>query len=373
MINRDRMVKEFCELVAIDSLSLKEREMADLLKTKMADLGFEVYEDDAGKKAGGNAGNLICRLKGRENVPSILFMAHMDTVVPGLGKKAIVDGDYIKSDGTTILGADDLSGVEIILEAIRSIKEDNVEHGDIEVVFSIAEELGLVGARNLDFSKINSKFGYVLDSGSKGSVVVGSPFQDVYDITVYGKASHAGVEPEKGINAIVIASEAIAGMKLGRVDEETTANVGAISGGQATNIVCDRVNIKAEARSRNEAKLIEQAEHMKQCFLDAAKKHGGNVDFKAERHYAGYKIMKDDPALKLYEEASKMAGAEVNPISMNGGSDANIMNEKGIRTLNISMGAEQYHTVNEVADIKEMIKMAGILVNIVRLVAQGGM
>ncbi len=370
MVNRDRLVEEFCQLVRIDSISKKEREMADCLKLKLTKLGFEVYEDDAGKKIGGNAGNLICTLKGAESLPSVLFMAHIDTVVPGIGKKPIVDGDYVKSDGKTVLGADDLAGVEIILEAMRCIKENNIEHGDIEVVFTVAEEIGLLGSKNLDFSKIKSKFGFILDSGSKGSVIVGAPSENLIDIIVYGKAAHAGVEPENGVDAIRIASEAIANMKLGRIDFETTSNIGIINGGRATNIICERVDLKGEARSRDDKKLAKQTEHMEDCFKKAAEKYDGKVDFKFEKCYSGYKIKKDEPVLRLFEKASKASGVEANLISMNGGSDANILNEKGIRALNISMGAEKYHTVNEVADINEMVKMAQLLINIVKDVKQ---
>ena len=367
MINRDRIVNEFVELVKIDSLSHKEREMADVLKTKLLSMGLKVVEDDAGEKTGGNAGNLICTFSGNKNVSPILLMAHMDTVTPGLGKKPVIEGDVIKTDGTTILGGDDVGGIVCILEAIQVIMENNIEHGDIEIVFSIAEEGGLWGAKNLDYSKITAKYGIVLDDGGNiGSVAVSAPSQYRINVVVSGKAAHAGIEPEEGISAIQIAAAAIASMKLGRIDDETTANVGIINGGVATNIITDRVEIEAEARSRNQKKLQDQADHMKECFERAAANFGGSVDFKSDLMYPAFNIKESDKIIGFLEKASKETGIELMLKATGGGSDTNIINGKGIQAVDMSIGMEKVHSVKEQISIRDLVKASEFLLAIIK-------
>ncbi len=369
MVKRDRIVDEFIELVKIDSLTRQEREMADRLKEKLQSMGLDVYEDDAGEKIGGNSGNLICTLQGEKNAPPILLMAHMDTVVPGIGKKPVVQGNIIKSDGTTILGGDDVAGIESILEAIRVLQEDKIPHGDVQIAFTIAEEGGLFGAKNLDYSRITAKYGFVMDSGgSIGTVAVKAPSQNKIDIIVKGKAAHAGMEPEKGINAISLASEAISNMKLGRIDSETTANIGIINGGLATNIICDRVELKAEARSRDEGKLEEQTAHMKECFEKAAKKFGGSVEFKAELMYPSFNIGENEQIIKILEKAARNCGLPLVLEATGGGSDTNIINGKGIQAVDMAIGMEKVHSVEEQICIDDIVKAAEFLVEIVKAV-----
>lgn len=367
MVNRERLVNEFIELVKVDTLTKQERRMADTLTAKLGQMGYSVYEDDAGDKVGGNAGNLIFNVKGDKNVPAVLLMAHMDTVTPGLGKKPVIEGDIIKSDGTTILGGDDLAGVECILEALRVLKEQRISHGDIQVAFTIAEEGGLLGAKNLDYSKIYAKYGFVLDNGGKiGTVAIKAPSQDKIDVVVKGKAAHAGVEPEKGISAVRIAAEAIAGMKLGRIDDETTANIGIISGGSATNIICDRVEIKAEARSRDEKKLAAQTLHMKECFERAAEKFGGSIEFESEIEYPPFNIDEETAVIGFLRRGAAASGIELCMEATGGGSDTNIINGKGIEAVNLSVGMDKVHSVEECISIKDMVKAVEFLVNTIR-------
>jgi len=369
MINKERMVNELIELIGIDSLTRQERQMADCLTKKLHSLGYEVYEDDAGKKIGGNAGNLICNIKGDKGVSAIVLMAHMDTVTPGIGKTPIIEGGYIKSDGTTVLGGDDLAGVECILETIRILKEENISHGDIQVVFSIAEEGGLLGARNLDYSKIKAKYGLVLDSGGKiGSVAVNAPAQNKIDVTIKGRAAHAGMEPEKGINAIQIAAEAISNMTLGRIDAETTANVGIISGGRATNIICDTVEIKAEARSRDLKKLESQTAHMKECFEKACEKFGGTAVIDISLAYPPFRIEESAPIIKFLEKGAKNAGVELILEATGGGSDTNIINGKGIQAVDVSVGMDKVHSVEEQILIDDFTKSAEFLLEVIKSV-----
>lgn len=367
MVNRDRLAREFIELVSIDSISKKERSMADCLGAKLKAMGHEVYEDNAGDAIGGDAGNLICTVKGTKNVPAVLFAAHMDTVEPGIGKKPVVDGGFIRSDGTTILGGDDVSGIVSILEALRALEESGMEHGDIQVVFTIGEEVGLYGSKNLDYGRIHAKYGFIMDTGGPiGTVNVKAPAQDKIYVTVEGKASHAGVSPEKGISAIQVAASAIARMKLGRIDPETTANIGSINGGRETNIVCDRVEISAEARSLELSKLEAQTAHMRECFEQAASQFGAKADFRADRLYPSFGIAPGAPIMSILEKAAEDIGIKLQPESTGGGSDTNIFNGKGIEAVNISTGMENVHSTQECISIDDMVKAAEFVLSIIK-------
>ena len=366
MVNRDRMVNEFIQLVQIDSLTKNERQMADTIKGKLQGMGIDCIEDRTGDKIGGNTGNIICTIKGSKPVPAILLMAHMDTVVPGKGKIPVVEDGFIKSDGRTVLGGDDVAGIECILEALRVVREDGIPHGDIQIAFTVAEEGGLFGSKNLDYSHIYAKYGFVLDSdGPIGSAAVKAPSQNKIYIEIKGKAAHAGICPEKGISAIQIASEAISGMKLGRIDFETTANIGAIKGGTETNIVCEKVEIKAEARSRNKQKLEEQTAHMKECFEKAVQMYGGSVDFRAESEYPSFDIPKDSGIVSILKKATKAAGLELQLVETGGGSDTNIINSKGIQAVDLSVGMDMVHSVEEQILIDDFVKAAGFLTAII--------
>ncbi|PYG85888.1 tripeptide aminopeptidase [Ruminiclostridium sufflavum DSM 19573] len=366
MVNRTRLVDEFIELVKIDSLSRKERKMCDALKQKLAALGYSPAEDDAGEKIGGECGNIICNVKGSKAVPAVLITAHMDTVVPGIGKKPVIDGDIIRSDGTTILGGDDISGVAVILEALKVLKENNIQHGDIQIAFTIAEEIGLMGAKNMDFSKIYAKYGFILDSDGKiGCAAVNAPSQNKIHAVIKGKTAHAGIEPENGISAISIAADAVSNMRLGRIDEETTANIGVINGGSATNIVCDRVEIEGEARSRQQSKLEAQTIHMKECFEKAAEKWNGQVEFNTQLEYPSFSIGKEADIIKILEAAAAKCGLDFEAISTGGGSDTNIFNSKGIESVDLSIGMTMVHSVNEQISITDMEKAAEFLISII--------
>ncbi len=363
MVNRERMKEEFIELVKIDSLSLQERAMADVLKSKLQKMGYEVYEDGAGEKIGGNAGNLLCTVKGTKQVPAVLLAAHMDTVTPGTGKTAVVEDGFIKSGGDTILGGDDAAGILCILEAIRVLREKKLPHGDIQIVFTVAEELGLLGAKYLDYGRIYAKYGFVLDHGGPiGSVAVNAPSQNEIIVAVKGKAAHSGVEPEKGVNAIQIAARAIASMKLGRIDEETTANIGIITGGQTTNIVCDRVEVRGEARSRSEAKLKQQTLHMEECFRKAAGMLGGSVEFKAELMYPAFKIDENSDIIAILKKAAEKTGVRLTLDATGGGSDTNIFNGNGIQSVNLSVGMDKVHTVEERISLDDLAKACEFLI-----------
>src|SRR3954465_3026703 len=292
MINKERLLNEFLELVQIDSETKYETEIAKVLKQKFTDLGVDVFEDDTTEITGHGAGNLICNLSGtKEGVDTIYFTSHMDTVVPARGVKPSIKDGYVVTDGTTILGADDKTGLSVMLETIRVLKEQNIPHGMIQFVITVGEESGLVGAKALDSSLLKAKYGYALDSdGLVGNIVVAAPTQAKIKAVIYGKTAHAGVAPEKGVSAITIAAKSIARMPLGRIDHETTANIGRFEGGQATNIVCDRVDILAEARSLIPEKMQAQVGKMKEAFETVAAAMGGRAEVDVQVMYPGFKF-----------------------------------------------------------------------------------
>ena len=360
MINAERVKRTFLELAAISSPSRHERGVADYVIAKLASLGLEVDEDDAGARIGGDAGNVTALLKGNTNggVP-IFLSAHMDTVEPTDDIKIIIDGDTIRTDGSTILGADDKAGIAAILECVEDVLERRAPHGDVTVVFSVCEEQGLRGARELDHSKIRAKMGYVFDTERPvAGLTLSAPTHDSLAVEVHGKAAHAGIAPEKGVSAIVAASNAISKMRLGRIDAETTANVGRIEGGKARNIVPDHVTIGAEARSRNNHKLDEQVAHMKRLFEEEAAKIGATATVTVSRQYTTYRWTPDDEVVKLAMAASRRVGIEPVFAEGGGGSDANIYNAAGMPALVIGTGYSGPHATSEELSVSGLVKTA---------------
>lgn len=367
-VNTNRLVETFCELVRTDSTAGKEREMANLLKKKLVQMGYDPYEDTAGEAIGGNAGNVIVKLIGTVDAPPLLFMAHMDTVEPGKGKVPVINGDIITSDGNTVLGGDDLAGVACILEAVNILYEKHIPHGDIYVVFSIAEEGGLFGARGLDISKIPAKYAFVMDDGGPiGTVAVKAPYYNRIMFKVKGKAAHAGLSPEVGINAIHAASIAISNLPfIGRIDEESTCNIGIIKGGRARNIVPDEVIIEGELRSISEQKLNKFTEQWVEAFNRSIENEKAEVEIEVERPYGGYLISKDHPIMDLLEKATAILKLPLLPQATGGGSDTNVLNTKGIPAVNLSVGMANVHGTSEQIAISDMTKAAALIVEIIR-------
>lgn len=382
MINRDRMRDHFLTLVQIDSLSRKERRVAVHLQEELAALGAAVSFDRAGEAVRGEVGNLIARLPGtRPGVSPFLLSAHMDTVGPGEGIRPVVEGDVIRSDGTTILGADDKSGIAVICEVLRVLREEQIPHGEIEVLFTICEEVGLLGAKHLDASRLRARLGLVLDSSSPDRLIHRAPAANRLEFTVHGLEAHAGVSPEKGINAIRIASEAIAAMRLGRLDEDTTASIGLIQGGIATNIIPNHVTIKGEIRSHDETKLKAQTEHMIGCFQEAAARHRvtldgvstqGQVTSQVRRDYDRLFLPEDAPIIRLVREAARNLQREITLWRTGGASDANVLSAKGIEVANVGTGQRGVHTVKEHLLLTDMVRSAELILEVVKLQAEKG-
>lgn len=377
MINQERLKNFLIELIKIDSLSRKERDVAIRLKREMEELGATVSIDDAGDKVGGNVGNLIAHFSGNvQRSEPLLLSAHMDTVVPGEGIVPILDGDILHTDGRTVLGGDDKSGVAIICEVLRVVKENGLPCGDVDVVFTICEEAGLIGAKCLDVSKLRARTGLVLDSDSVGFLFTKAPAANRVEFRVHGLEAHAGVCPEKGINAIKVAAEGIAQMRLGRIDHETTANLGIVEGGMAVNIVPNQVILRGEARSHSEEKLTRQTEHMKNCLEDAAahhvleldgKQYAATVDAKIERDYNRMEVPDSAPIVKLVHAAAKSLNLELKTLATGGGCDANVLNQKGLVVANLSTGMREIHTVNEWLDLRDLNLAAQMVLEIVKI------
>jgi tripeptide aminopeptidase len=382
LIHQERLKNLLIELIKIDSLSRKEYDVAMRLKIEMEALGATVSIDDAGEKVGGNVGNLIAHFSGNaQNAQTLLLSAHMDTVVPGEGIVPILDGDILRTNGRTVLGGDDKSGVAIICEVMRVMKENRLPCSDIDVVFTICEEAGLIGAKCLDVGKLRARTGLVLDSDSVGFLFTKAPAANRMEFRVHGLEAHAGVCPEKGINAIKVAAEGIAPMRLGRIDHETTANIGVVEGGMAVNIVPNHVILRGEARSHSEEKLNRQTEHMKHCLEEAAarhvleldgKRHSAKVEAKIEPDYDRMDVPESAPIVKLVHAAARSLKLEVKTLATGGGCDANVLNQKGLVVANLSTGMRDIHTVNEWLDLRDLNQSAQMVLEIVKLNAAGG-
>lgn len=368
MVDESRLVRIFENLVRIYSPSFKERAVADHIKGYVEALGFLAHEDDAGKDINSEAGNVMVTIPATADGPCILFATHMDTVEPAKGVEPVIEEGIIKSKEKTILGADDKAGITAMLELASIISHKSFPHGPIHLVFTVAEEVGLEGAKRLDLSDKKIDYAYVLDSnGPVGTIVVSAPYQDSFEVEFKGRAAHAGLAPEAGVNAIVAASKAISCMRLGRIDEETTANVGVIKGGKAGNIVAEKAKVVAEARSRDLNKLEAQAKHMIECFEVGAREIGAKVSIKRYRPYEGYSLSNEDEIVKKTKAAMTSLGVKPVLTKSGGGSDTNVFNTKGISAVNLGVGYEHVHTTDEFMPIAELVNLARLLVELVRV------
>ena len=363
MINEARIQKEFLELIRIRCSTHNEREIGNLLTHRLTELGGTVHEDDAGKKLGGNCGNLIADFPAsdpaHQNMPTIMLTAHMDCVEPCGNIQPILENGIIRSDGTTILGSDDKAGVTAILEALRQIQERRLAHGPIQVVFTIAEENGVHGSQNLDTSLLLADYGYTLDThGHPGCMTFMAPGKNQIHIHIQGKAAHAGVAPEKGVNAIIAAGQLLASAPQGRIDEETTCNVGRILGGSATNVVADSCDIYYESRSRDKAKLDKITQEIADHFVNGADDTGCQITAEVSPDYDPYLLDKDGTAISLARRAAEKLGFPVHLEEAGGGSDANHFNDYGIPTVVLAVGMENCHTKEEYIEEKDLYDAA---------------
>ena len=362
----------FLELAAIESPPGEERAVADRVLAELRDIGLEVEEDDAGSKIDSQIGNLLCRLPGRaEGGTPIFLCAHLDTVPPqGPLEPVVGDDGIVRNAGGTILGADNKSAVVAMIVAARQIVEDGLPHAGVELLFTPKEEVGLLGAGAFDHTTLEAELGFVYDQAAPiGDVIMGAPYQRSLLVRFHGRPAHSGMVPEEGRSAIAAAARAIADLRLGRLDEETTANVGLIRGGNARNIVPEWCELEAEARSHDARKLADLVQEMLDTLAFAASVAECTLETEMSETYQGYRFKDDDPIVRLARTALERCGYELVPTLTGGGADANVFNTRGVPCLNLANGMADIHTAEEhiaVADLDTMVDVTLALVDAAR-------
>jgi len=376
MINRQRLSDEFARLAAMTSPPLHEGAIAHYLAERLAALGAEILFDRADQATGGEIGNLIAHFPaaGRDGEP-LLLSVHMDTVEPGGEVVPVLNDGVFTSASGTILGADDKAGIAELIEALEVVREQGIPRGPLEVVATIAEEIGLVGAKHLDFSLLRARHGFALDTTGMGHMVLRAPAANRIRVEILGREAHAGVAPEQGVSAIRTAALALAEMRLGRIDPETTANFGKIEGGVACNIIPGRVFLEGEARSHDPGKLAAQTAHMVACFERAADAVACTINGETVRpqlqidiipDYPRMAVAEDAPVASLARAAAQAAGQELAVKLGGGGSDANIFNAHGIATIILATGMRDVHSPKESVAVDDMVAVTRLLVEVIR-------
>ncbi|MFL5801918.1 MAG: M20/M25/M40 family metallo-hydrolase [Roseiflexaceae bacterium] len=358
MINQERLLRTFLDLVRIDNPSRGEAAIAAYVRGLLEALGLRVEED--------GMHNLLARVPGQGE--PLLLNAHMDSVTPCRGVRPVVADGFVRSSGDTVLGADDLAGVAAIIEGARTTIERGAPHRAAEILFTVQEEIGLYGAAGFDTSTLRAREGFTLDSsGDFGGITLGAPSQDSLYILVQGRAAHAGIAPEQGINAIVVAGRALAAMPLGRIDDETTANIGRIKGGEATNIVPPQAELWGEARSHDPEKLVDQVKAMVAALEEAARDFGTSVRIEVTHKYDAYRLTEDTPIVRRAAEVLQGMGATPRFEISGGGSDVNIFAQRGLSIANLSVGYRAIHSTDEhiaVADLNHAAELVARLLEL---------
>ena len=372
MINRERLIGSFVKMVEIASVSGQEGAFRDFLQAEFALRGLSAEEDRAGEILQGNSGNLLVRIPGTVKAPVLLLATHMDTVVPGIGIKAIRGQDeVIRSEGDTILGADDKAGIAAILEAWDIIVENRLDHPPLELLFTVSEEQGLLGIKNFDFSILQARHAFVLDSGgAPGSIVIKSPCQNEIEYRVYGRAAHAGINPEDGVNAIQVMGRALAAMPCGRIDHETTCNFGIIEGGAARNVVAPTCRVKGEARSLSRNKLDQLTSDLTNIFRTEVQNNGAEAEVDTCLLYPETTLPMDAEVVRLAINAADRVGLKSELLGTGGGSDASIINGHGIPCANLGIGMSAVHTTDEFIIIEDLVNDARLVLSIIEEAAR---
>ena len=367
---QDDVVSLFTELASVPSPPGDERAVADQVAAYMRDLGLEVSEDDAGSRIGSNTGNLYARVEATDGGTPLFLCAHLDTVPPEAGIDPVLEDGVIRNAAGTILGADNKSAVAVMLEATRRILSENRPHGGLELLFTPMEETGLHGAAAFDEERLHARIGYVYDQAAPiGEVILGAPYAHSMEVKIHGRAAHSGMYPEEGRSAIAAAAKAIADFKLGRVDEESSANVGLISGGTAGNIVPEWCSFLAEARSHDSQKLADLVREMLEAATFAASLEDCQVETEVHKSYNGYRFKRDDDAVRIASSALERSGFKPSYTLSGGAADANVFNERGLACVNLANGMAEIHTPDEhiaVADLERMVDVTIALVDVAR-------
>lgn len=358
-IDPQRLKENFIDLVKLNSPSGQEKIVSDWLKIKFSQLGLTVKEDESRSQTGSDSGNIIVRIPGTLPGDPIFMAAHLDVVAEMDNPTIIFENDTFCTDGTTILGADDKAGVAALLELATVLVTKQIPHLSLELVFTVCEEIGLLGAKALDLKLLSAKQGFVFDSSKPfGSIITQSPYKENFRCIVQGKAAHAGIRPEAGVNAVQVAARAIDQMPQGRLSPATTCNLGGISGGSATNIVPDKVEVWGEVRSLEPEELAAQKEKVNESFQKAAASFGGKVECSWEERYSGFKLADDAEVVKKAQEAMAAIGTEGVLMATGGGSDANVFNGRGLETVNFGIGCENSHSPQETITLTDLCGLA---------------
>jgi tripeptide aminopeptidase len=376
MINKERLAATFVRLCETDSPSRREARMAALLRELFASLGADSIEEDASAgKTGSDTGNLIIRFNGNNPAHQALFFScHMDTVEPGTGIRVVRQGDIFTSRGNTVLGSDDKSGVAALIELMTVLAEERIAHGPIELVFTTCEEIGLLGAKHLEHERLHASQGYALDTTGINRIITGAPASNHLKILLHGIAAHAGLNPEDGISAFSMAARAMADIKLGRLDAESTANFGLISGGVATNIIPALLAIEGEVRSHSAEKLAAYTNAIVTAFQKVVREwpvpvsagdRKPQVDIQVQLEYPSMLLHAEDPVLTRVRQAGLKAGKDLQFLIAGGGSDANILNSYGLSTAIVATGMNNVHTTEEYLDLNDAVSLVELLYAIV--------
>jgi len=365
------VVDLFLELAALSSPPGEERPVADAVTRYLRDLGLTVAEDDAGATVGSNMGNLYCRVEPTRHGGTPIFLcAHLDTVPPDGPLEPVIEDGVVRNAGGTILGADNKSAVAAMLEGTRRLLAENRPHAGVELLFTPKEEVGLLGAAAFDHLLFRANVGYVYDQAAPiGDVILGAPYSQALEVAFHGRAAHSGMYPEEGRSAIAAGARAISDLRLGRVDDETTANVGLISGGSAANIIPEWCTLSAEARSHDERKLADLVQEMVDAFAFAAGLEDCEVETRVSKSYRGYRFKRDDTVVRIAHAALERAGYSPSYGLSGGAADANIFNERGLACLNLANGMQDIHTPDEritVEDLEGMVEVTLELVDVAR-------
>lgn len=361
-MNKERLIDNFIEMIKIHSPSKKEKEFAEYMVKVLKELGAEIYLDNGFKNYGGNSPTVFAKIKGNVEGEGVTLAAHMDVIEPNLNVNPIIENGIIKTDGTTTLGGDDKGGVACIVEALRTIKENNISHEDIYVLLTPCEESGLQGAKNIDWTLVPeeikpAKNMLVIDNAGRAGIIAHTaPSKYDFEITFKGRKAHAGIEPEKGINAVSIAAAAISRMNIGRIDSLTTSNIGVINSDSPTNVVPDNCFVKGEIRSHSEEKILEIIKNYEEACKEAVSQVGGEYEFKYVCDFPTLKPKDDLKFAKEFAEVYESLGIPTELKVIGGGSDSNIFAKEGYNSIIIGVGMYNVHTVDEYLEIEELYK-----------------
>ena len=391
--DRNRLVEDFITLARIDAVSKNERVIADAVTEMLRNIGFSVSEDNVGTEIGGSAGNIYAVLKGNNpDARPILFSAHLDTVQPGIGKQPALDENHqvMISNGSTILGADDICGIVEILEGVRLVLSDaaakkssgdensdntlssqnTAVHGDIEIILTVAEECYGLGARHFDYSRLISRDVYVLDmSGAVGKAANAAPSIISFTAVIRGRASHAGFKPDGGINAVAAAAEAISRIPQGRISKTATFNIGTVSGGTADNIVPAECRVTGECRSLIHEEAVSAVSRAEEIFQAEAAKIGATLTFDSDVKIQAYRTPTDSDVCRDFVSACESLGLDGTIVQTLGGSDNNVFARHGLSGIVLSCGMFNTHSTQEYASVNEMAAGAEL---VAALIAQRG-